>query len=191
MARISLGNLAVAGSRALGGLARGRLAGTQFRLQQEERDRSHQNEALRLSLALASAQRGASQDASLTDFLHDQPEAQDLPAGLSPSAKLGIYSSRLSATRAATPSPAEARIRGHEAETDAYAQAQAVADYQASQPAPWKSHTLATYLAGRFPKLNYDRLSGIATRAITARDRAKAGSTVNVEDLLRRLPPEP
>lgn len=192
MARISIGNLAVAGSRALGGLARGRLAGTQYRVQQEDKARQRQMEELRLSLAESAAARGASQDAALTGFLGQQPEGQDLPAGLSPSAKLGIYSSRLATRRSQTPGPTEARTRARQAQTDLMAQAQAVADYQASQPANWKPHSLTIYLAGRFPKINYDLLSGVATRALQSAARTKAASTpVDVNELLKRLPPEP
>jgi len=195
MARISLGNLAVAGARAAGGLARGRLVGTQFRLQQQERDRSHQNEDLRLAIALAAAQRGQSQDAALDTFLHGQDEGRDIPPGLSPSAALGIYSTRLATKRARTPSPSEQRVSRREGDADLRRKADDYATYLvgvAGGGSKWTVTNLAGAVRARFPTLDPSTAGAVATSALGLELRPQAGPKLDVQGLLsgaaQRLP---
>lgn len=188
MARIGLGHLAVAGSRALGGLARGRFQGTLLAGENAERRHRTSNEDLRLMLALESRQQNTRDRSGLMDFLSNEPEGKGL-SGLDPTDALSVYSSRRADRRSQTPSPSETRVSTAAQHDEIYKQAEALADYQASLPTPWKPNSLAAYLAARFPALNFDRLSGIATRALRDAQRAKtAGGPIDVQSLLQHLP---
>lgn len=147
---ISLGNLAVSGAKALAGYGRGQLAGRQVALGEEHQRRQTAEEALRLSLALRSDQR-AGRAESRADEALSSLEAER--------ADNRRYRDALSRRRGG--------LTAREEQSDAYAAARAIAEYQAGTNArAWKAETLGVYLKARFPKLDQDRLLGVAQNAL-------------------------
>lgn len=164
---LSLGNLAVASARTLGGYGRGKLAGAQLGIQLEDRNRQMQSEALRLSLAQRADVRGERGEVRADQSLRDLQDER---------ASNRSYRDAL-LRRTATP---------RQEQSDAYAAAKAVADYQAgTNGRAWKPETLAVYLYSRWPKLDQNRLLGIAQQAL-----AKAGGLLhlNLDQAAENLP---
>ena len=169
---ISLGNLAVSGARAFAGYGRGQLAGEQLAQTEEDRQRRLNAEALRLSLSVRSDQRD----------VHPQQRADDAQRNLeSERADLRSYRNALLRRRG------REGLTPREEEGDAYAAARAIAEYQAGTNArAWKPETLGIYLHSRFPKLDQNRLLGLAMHALTSNGM----STLNLDEAAGRLPPE-
>jgi len=160
---VSLGNLAVAGARAAAGYGRGQLAGEQLAVSESDRQRRLNEEALRLSLAVRGDRRA---DESMRNLENERADNRRYRNAL------------ISRRGSATP---------REQESDAYAAARAIAEYQAGTNArAWKAETLGAYLHSRFPKLDPDRLLGLATTAL----RTSGGQTLNLDEAANRLPEE-
>lgn len=175
---INLGQLARTTGQAVVGYRRGQSEGDALK-------RALERQQMEFALRLAPFQRQASEAGAANQFLSEQPEGSDLSGrGLNPTAALGIYSSRLAAQRARTPTPVQTHNLQRQANLDLKARAQAEADYIArTNEQPSALGIFAALRAKRTYKgLDDETLRGVAAEAVGP----KRGGNTDLQEIIRR-----